>query len=394
MSDLVVFWRSRRPRCSSAGPSLSASTRTGCGSAKSATSRSSSRCCGARGRCSAVAFVVGHRLAGRSICTSRWTRSATCVRSSRRAKASRSRCRAGSSSARSPAAWRMLVAAIIGLFVAGQWEDWLTWRNAVPFGVADPILGHDVGFYVFSLPFLQIVRRLRPGAGRPGGAGLGRVYLVSGSLTSGFPARLSMTPVGAPASVAARRGVLCSCWHGARGCTRAEYLVRAVGADPRRELCRRLRPHAGGAVADGGRCRRRGAGACCTAFGDAELADSRRGRPLYRRVDRRRGLQLRPAALRRHAERAGARDAVHRAQHRRDAAGVRARRASRSASCPAMRCSRATTSRATRRRSRTSGSGITSRCSRRSGRSRRSAPTTTSSRSTTTATASTARCGR
>ena len=46
---------------------------------------------------------------------------------------------------------------------------------------------------------------------------------------------------------------------------------------------------------------------------------------LRARVDRRRGLQQHAAALLRHAQRAGARDAVHPAQHRRDATRVRAR---------------------------------------------------------------------
>ena len=40
----------------------------------------------------------------------------------------------------------LLLAALIGLFVSGQWQEWLMWRVGVPFGVADPILGHDVGF--------------------------------------------------------------------------------------------------------------------------------------------------------------------------------------------------------------------------------------------------------
>jgi len=43
----------------------------------------------------------------------------------------------------------MAVAAVLGVLVglltSGRWELWLAWRNAVPFGVADPILGYDVG---------------------------------------------------------------------------------------------------------------------------------------------------------------------------------------------------------------------------------------------------------
>src|SRR5688572_29359180 len=35
----------------------------------------------------------------------------------------------------------MVVAILIGLYAAGQWELWMAWRNAVPFGQADPLLG-------------------------------------------------------------------------------------------------------------------------------------------------------------------------------------------------------------------------------------------------------------
>jgi uncharacterized membrane protein (UPF0182 family) len=52
----------------------------------------------------------------------------------------------------------MLVAGVIGLYAAAQWEVWLTWRYAVPFNQTDPVLGHDVGFYVFTIPFVQFVR--------------------------------------------------------------------------------------------------------------------------------------------------------------------------------------------------------------------------------------------
>src|SRR5688500_18573525 len=31
-----------------------------------------------------------------------------------------------------------VVALLIGLYAAGMWELWLAWRNAVPFGEADP----------------------------------------------------------------------------------------------------------------------------------------------------------------------------------------------------------------------------------------------------------------
>ncbi len=46
-----------------------------------------------------------------------------------------------------------VVAALPLAFQASSlWLPLLMWRNAVPFGQADPVLGHDASFYVFTLP--------------------------------------------------------------------------------------------------------------------------------------------------------------------------------------------------------------------------------------------------
>ena len=88
----------------------------------------------------------------------------------------------------------LLLAAVIGFYASSQWETWLAWRNAVPFGQADPILGRDVSFYVFTMPFLQFVRRTLQGLVVLALLGSGAIYLLSGSLTSRFGSMLSMTP--------------------------------------------------------------------------------------------------------------------------------------------------------------------------------------------------------
>ena len=122
----------------------------------------------------------------------------------------------------------IVVALLVGLFAGSQWQVWLAWRHAVPFGQADPLLGHDVAFYVFSLPFLQFVRGLAQTLVVLAGLASAAIYLLSGSLTAGFPARLSMT-------TSARRhlAVLAAIfflllaygsWLG-----RAEYLIRGSG---------------------------------------------------------------------------------------------------------------------------------------------------------------------
>src|SRR5262245_3813270 len=58
----------------------------------------------------------------------------------------------------------LTAAALISLlvaFIAGaEWETWLYFLNASPFGRADPVLGRDISFYLFTLPLLESVHRL------------------------------------------------------------------------------------------------------------------------------------------------------------------------------------------------------------------------------------------
>ena len=53
-----------------------------------------------------------------------------------------------------------LVAAIVGMWAQEHWLGWLWFRHATWFGQADPILGFDIGFYIFVLPFLEFLRTL------------------------------------------------------------------------------------------------------------------------------------------------------------------------------------------------------------------------------------------
>ena len=41
---------------------------------------------------------------------------------------------------------------------ASNWELFLKWRYAVPFERVAPVLGHDLGFYIFALPVYGVVR--------------------------------------------------------------------------------------------------------------------------------------------------------------------------------------------------------------------------------------------
>ena len=47
----------------------------------------------------------------------------------------------------------LLLALLVGSQSASHWEQWLLFRYAQPFGVRDPLFGHDVAFYMFRLPF-------------------------------------------------------------------------------------------------------------------------------------------------------------------------------------------------------------------------------------------------
>jgi len=56
--------------------------------------------------------------------------------------------------------WLLIgVAVVLGLFAggsgSGQWRQYLLWRHGVPFGKEDPYFHKDVGFYIFSLPWLH-----------------------------------------------------------------------------------------------------------------------------------------------------------------------------------------------------------------------------------------------
>lgn len=79
----------------------------------------------------------------------------------------------------------IIVALPAALYASNQWMTWLAFRHGLPFGTVDPLLGRDVAFYVFTLPFVELVR---------GGLlvvivlavlGAGAIYALAGSLGLG-----------------------------------------------------------------------------------------------------------------------------------------------------------------------------------------------------------------
>jgi hypothetical protein len=51
----------------------------------------------------------------------------------------------------------VIVSGLIAFYAGGRWETWLYFLNATPFGQSDPVLGRDIGFYVFTLPLLELI---------------------------------------------------------------------------------------------------------------------------------------------------------------------------------------------------------------------------------------------
>ena len=52
----------------------------------------------------------------------------------------------------------VLLSVIIGQWGSHQWQELLLFREGLPVGTADPVLGKDLGFYLFKLPFIETVR--------------------------------------------------------------------------------------------------------------------------------------------------------------------------------------------------------------------------------------------
>ena len=75
-----------------------------------------------------------------------------------------------------------LVAVFLGIFASSEWLTWLQYQHAVPFGQTDPLFGRDVGFYVFTLPLLDLVRYLALATVVLSLIGSTAAYVVSGTL--------------------------------------------------------------------------------------------------------------------------------------------------------------------------------------------------------------------
>ena len=75
-----------------------------------------------------------------------------------------------------------LAALFLGLFASNEWLTWLRFQHATPFGQTDPLFGRDVGFYVFTLPFLDFARYLMLAVAVLSLIGSTAAYVISGAL--------------------------------------------------------------------------------------------------------------------------------------------------------------------------------------------------------------------
>jgi uncharacterized membrane protein (UPF0182 family) len=76
----------------------------------------------------------------------------------------------------------MAFAAIFGFIFSDQWDRFLRLVWAQDFGLADPIFGRDISFYLFALPFLNIVQTSLVVLSFMGTVLLGLAYFGTGAL--------------------------------------------------------------------------------------------------------------------------------------------------------------------------------------------------------------------
>lgn len=82
----------------------------------------------------------------------------------------------------------LFIGALGGLVASASWEDWIRFRNAQPFGSADPLFHRDIGFYVFQYPFLAFAAGWLFGSLLLVSVVTGLVYFLSGAAgTAGRP---------------------------------------------------------------------------------------------------------------------------------------------------------------------------------------------------------------
>ena len=76
----------------------------------------------------------------------------------------------------------LILSLLISLAASGEWMRWLQFRHGVPFGVADPILGYDISFYVFRLPMFDLAAQVAFAVLTVAIIGSAAAYVLAGAL--------------------------------------------------------------------------------------------------------------------------------------------------------------------------------------------------------------------
>jgi uncharacterized membrane protein (UPF0182 family) len=80
----------------------------------------------------------------------------------------------------------ILICLVLALFAgnwgAMQWEEVLLFMNRVDVGTVDPVIGNDIGFYLFSLPFWEVLKGFAGFTLLATGVMVGAVYFVRGGI--------------------------------------------------------------------------------------------------------------------------------------------------------------------------------------------------------------------
>ena len=91
----------------------------------------------------------------------------------------------------------LIIAVFFGIVAASSWQDALKFNNSSSFGVADPVFGRDIAFYIFSLPVFNIGLGLIRTLILFSLIGCGAVYMLRGNLNiSGLLGKLGRSELG------------------------------------------------------------------------------------------------------------------------------------------------------------------------------------------------------
>ncbi|MPY87325.1 MAG: UPF0182 family protein [Luteitalea sp.] len=88
----------------------------------------------------------------------------------------------------------VLATLLVATRVASHWDTALLFWNGAPVGRADPILGHEVAFYLFSWPWLQIVQQTLFMTLLLALVGVAAAHVLSGSLSMDAARGLVVSP--------------------------------------------------------------------------------------------------------------------------------------------------------------------------------------------------------